>query len=83
MYEGMQAATLIEYAPVTLGDRTCICPVHGVVFTKGPAAGAAPDAQNAAVQTEVNDVAFTHYQLPGPAAGAQTNGAAAGPPAQH
>jgi hypothetical protein len=83
MYEGMQAATLIEYAPVTLGDRTCICPVHGVVFTKGPAAGAAPDAQNAAVQTEVNDVAFTHYQLPGPAASAQTNGAAAGPPAQH
>jgi hypothetical protein len=83
MYEGMQAATLIEYAPVTLGDHTCICPVHGVVFTKGPATGAAPDAQNAPVQTQVNDVAFTHYQLLGSASGAQSNGAAAESPAQH
>lgn len=83
MYEGMQAATVIEYAPVTLGDHTCICPVHGVVFTKGPAAGAAPDAQNAVVQTEVKDVAFTHFQLPGSASSAQTSGAAAGPPVQH
>lgn len=86
MYEGMQAEMLVEYATVTLGDRTCICPVHSVVFTKGPAAGAAPDAQNAQnemVQTEVNDVAFTHYHLPGPASDAQSSGAAPSAPASH
>jgi hypothetical protein len=79
MFQGMQLATLVEYAPVALGDRTCVCPVHGVVYTKGPAGGAATDTQNAQnemVQTQVNDVAFTHYRLPGPAPDAHASAAA-------
>jgi hypothetical protein len=79
MYEGMQAATVVEYATVTLGDHICICPVHSVLFSRGPAAGAAPDAQNGMVQTQVSDVAFERYLLPGSVSSAQTSGAAAVP----
>ena len=63
-YQTLQTAVLVEYAPVTIGDRTYICPVHGVAFSKAPVAGATPDAQGAVtVQTQLNDVAFTQYHL--------------------
>jgi hypothetical protein len=63
-YQSMQTAVLVEYTPVTIGDRTYICPVHGVAFSKAPVAGAAPDAQGSVtMQTQLNDVAFTHYHL--------------------
>jgi hypothetical protein len=80
MYEGMQSATLVEYAAVALGDGSCTCPVHGVALTKGPAAAAVPDAQNAPVQTQLSDVEFTDYRLSGSAPDASPGGAT---PAAH
>jgi hypothetical protein len=65
LYQSMQTAILVEYAPVTIGDRTYICPVHGVAYSKVPVAGATPDAQSGSVtvQTQMNDVVFTKYHL--------------------
>ena len=64
-YEAMQTATLVEYAPVMIGEQSYICPVRGVAFSKVPVAhGAAPQEGSAVnVQTQVNDVAFTQYHL--------------------
>jgi hypothetical protein len=64
-YQSMQTAMQVEYAPVAIGDHTYICPVHGVAYSKLPVAGSTPDAQNGTVtvQTQLNDVVFTHYHL--------------------
>jgi hypothetical protein len=64
-YQMMQTAILVEYAPVTIGEQSYICPVHGVAFSKVPSVhGAAAQAGSANdVKTEVNDVAFTQYHL--------------------
>jgi hypothetical protein len=61
----MRTEILVEYAPVAFGDRTCFCPVHGVTYSKVPVARPAQDPQGSTltVQTQVNDVAFTHYHL--------------------
>jgi hypothetical protein len=85
MYEGMQNAVQVDYAPVTLGDRNCICPVHSVALNKSPVGGAAADAQNATMQTHVSDVVFSDYHLPGPGAAgaapaASANGASPASP---
>jgi hypothetical protein len=62
-YEGMKTAILVEYAPVEIGAQTYICPVRGVAYSKIPVpnATAIPDAVT--VQTQLNDVTFTHYHL--------------------
>jgi hypothetical protein len=63
-FQSMQTAILVEYAPVEIGDRTYICPVHGVAYSKVPTGAGASDAQGAVtVQTQLNDVAFTQYHL--------------------
>jgi hypothetical protein len=64
-YQTMQTAILVEYAPVEIGDRTYICPVHSVAFSKVPVAGAPQDAHSGTitVQTQMNDVSFTQYHL--------------------
>jgi len=64
-YEMMQTALQVEYGPVTIGDRSFICPTHGVAYSKVPVAGAAAEPQGSmvTVQTQLNDVAFTHYHL--------------------
>ena len=69
--EGLRAAIAVEYAPVAIGDRNCVCPVRGVAFSRIPApiAGAAsrtqetPDPSQWAIKTHLNDVAFTGYQV--------------------
>jgi hypothetical protein len=74
-HQAIAMAMLIEYAPVTMGGHTYICPVHGVAYSKVPlttlgpvqgaasgpvpAAGAWPATQNA-VQM-LNDTVFTQY----------------------
>jgi hypothetical protein len=82
----MRAAILVEYAPVEIGDRSCNCPVHGVAFSKVPVAGAKPEPSSSAVevQTQLNDVTFTHYhqfgseaRIVGNGSGANTGGAPA------
>lgn len=64
-HETMQTALLVEYAPVEIGDRTYMCPVHGVAFSKTPVGNAAAQTQNSTVtvQTQLNDVTFTQYHL--------------------
>ncbi len=59
-HAGLLAAILVEFAPVTIAGRTVICPVHGVAFSRFPAPNAAP-GPTVPLQTELNDVAFTHY----------------------
>jgi hypothetical protein len=64
-YQAVQTATLVEYAPVTIGEQSYICPVHGIAFSKiavaHEAAAQAGSAVN--VQTHLNDVVFTQYHL--------------------
>lgn len=62
-YETLGAAMLVEYAPVPIGERTCICPVHGVAYSKTPIENGGQAAQNSAVmvQTQLNDVTFAQY----------------------
>jgi hypothetical protein len=64
-FETMQTAILVEYGAVTIGDRTYICPTHGVAYSKVPVAGAVaePQGSTVTVQTQLNDVAFTQYHL--------------------
>ncbi len=64
-YQATQTATMVEYAMVAIGDRSYICPVHGVAFSKVPVGGPAQDAQSSTVtmQTQLNDVTFTQYHL--------------------
>jgi hypothetical protein len=64
-YQAMQTAILVEYAPVTIGEQSYICPVRGVAFTKVPVAhdAAAQAGSAVSVQTQLNDVAFTQYHL--------------------
>ena len=69
--EGLRAAIAVEYAPVAIGDRNCMCPVRGVAFSRipTPSAGAAsrtqatPDPSQWPIKTHLNDVAFRQYQV--------------------
>ena len=66
-----RAAIAVEYAPVTIGDRSYICPVKGIALSKiqVPPAGMAGDRYGPAqldrslwpLQTDLNNVAFSHY----------------------
>jgi len=67
-YNGMQTALMVEYAPVTIGGRSYVCPVRGVAFSELPmtsatARGGISDVPAVTVQTQLNDVAFTQYHL--------------------
>jgi hypothetical protein len=60
-------ALLVEYAPVSIGGSSYICPVRGVAFSKKPVPGRPEEKHDANVpalmRTQLNDVAFTHYHL--------------------
>jgi hypothetical protein len=63
-YEIVQAALLVEYAPVTIGARTYVCPVHSVALSRMPTvASYSGELQAASLQTQVNDVSFKDYHL--------------------
>jgi hypothetical protein len=74
-HETMQTAVVVEFAPVTIGDRSYICPVRGVAFSKVPVASPIgnPTGMSAPMQTQLNDVAFTHYHVFGSEARIVTN----------
>ena len=61
----VQAQLLVEYAPVALGDRSYVCPVRGVAIIKMPTSAdrALQRADAPALQTYLNDEAFTQYHL--------------------
>lgn len=64
-WETVGTGILVDYGPVAIGDRTYICPLRGVALSKMPVMqtpGAAP-APVSALQTRLNDVAFTNYHL--------------------
>lgn len=58
----MRMAIVVEYAPVTIGDRSYVCPVKAVAFSKirVPTAGTT-DESSWPVQTGLNDIAFAQY----------------------
>jgi len=61
-HQAMRAAVMVEYAPVTIGDRSYLCPARAVAFTKTPMpVVGATDESEWPVQTELNDVVFTNY----------------------
>lgn len=62
-HEMMRTAIEVEYAPVEIGGRTCTCPVHGVAFSKTPVGSVRIESPGTLpeIQTQLNDVAFTHY----------------------
>jgi len=64
-HETMQTAIVVEFAPLTIGDRSYICPVKGVAFSKTPVPSASVPAGDSPgpMQTQLNDVAFTHYHV--------------------
>jgi hypothetical protein len=69
-YQQVRTAMMVEYAPVAIGDKTYICPVQGVALSRFPVPGSTnlslssiPVSGPASMQTQLNDVAFTHYHL--------------------
>jgi hypothetical protein len=63
-YQVVQAAILVEYASVVIGDHTYICPVRGVALSKmPPIVSTTGKLQVAFLQTELNEVAFKDYHL--------------------
>ena len=62
MPQQYQAALVVEYGPVVLGDRSYVCPVRSINLSREPLAG-----ESAAVapmlRTSLNDVSFTDYHL--------------------
>jgi len=60
--EPYQAALVVEYGPVVLGDRTYICPLRSVDLSREPLAGE-KSAAAATLRTSLNDVSFTDYHL--------------------
>jgi hypothetical protein len=63
-YQAAQAAILVEYAPVAIGERTYICPIKGVALSKMPVATSNDsELQNAPLQTQLNDVSFKDFHL--------------------
>jgi hypothetical protein len=63
-YDSMRTAIAVEYAPVAIGEQTYVCPVRSTAYSKIPVGGAVPGADGSVmVQTQLNDVEFTHYHL--------------------
>ncbi|MGH9561178.1 MAG: hypothetical protein ACRD3S_06960, partial [Terracidiphilus sp.] len=67
--EGQRAAIRLDYAPVMIGHRSCICPVKGVALSRipVPAKGAMNgnegehDESSWPLQAHLNDVTYSHY----------------------
>ncbi len=60
----VHVAVRVDYGPVAIGDRTYICPVKGVAFSRMPVAINPWDASGVApppLETRLNDIMFTNY----------------------
>ncbi len=68
-HEAERAAIEVDYAPVTIGDRSFIFPVKGVALSRiqVPAKGAkngsggAQDESSWPLQSHLNDITYSHY----------------------
>ena len=65
-----QAATVIEYGPVVIGDRKFVCPLRSMNLYEGPAESGPPPSELPTTVTEallptgtlyVNETSFTNY----------------------
>ncbi|HSY03202.1 MAG TPA: hypothetical protein VK819_13645 [Acidobacteriaceae bacterium] len=64
--QAIEAAITVEYGPVSIGNKTPICPLKGVALSRMPILrlwdpGVTPSAP--IYQTHLNDVAFSDYHL--------------------
>ncbi|HWE86216.1 MAG TPA: hypothetical protein VG267_14840 [Terracidiphilus sp.] len=62
----VQAANIqVEYGSVEIGGKPYICPVHAIALSKVPIIRTRAKGQNlvAPLQTQVNDVSFSQYQV--------------------
>jgi hypothetical protein len=64
-FQASEAALLVEYGPVQIGNATYTCPVRGVALSKFPEVDTPPVPGGHAYQplTMVNDVTFTEYHV--------------------
>ncbi len=64
-HELVQAAVVVEYAPVAIGERSYICPARGVAFFRAPIhiAGKPQTGPAILVELEMNEVRFTQYHV--------------------
>ena len=61
-HEAIRASIAVDYAPVTIGDRSYICPVRAVAFSEIPVPTVSgTGGESVPVQINLNDVAFTRY----------------------
>jgi VWFA-related protein len=61
-HQAMRAAMAVDYAPVTIGNGSFICPVRAVAFSEIPVPTVGGTNEDSApVQINLNDVAFTQY----------------------
>lgn len=63
-HDNLQAKIAVEYAPVSMGDRSYICPVRGMAYTKLDVRPVGLSSMGAAVaHIKLNDVTFSDYRL--------------------
>ena len=63
-FQPSQAAMLVEYGPVQIGNATYTCPIKGVGLSLVPNATTGNGGQSSyPLQTFVNDVTFTEYHV--------------------
>lgn len=69
-YRQAQAAMMVEYAPVAIGNNSFICPIEAVAVSTfevpGPtnlSLSSLPVSGPLVMLTQLNDVSFTHYHL--------------------
>lgn len=61
-YQAIRAAIEVEYAPVSIGDRSYVCPVKGIALSKMPV-DASQRGPQALMQTRLNEIQFKDYHL--------------------
>jgi hypothetical protein len=64
-HQDLQTGIMVEYGPVTIGDRPYFCPVHGVAYSVGPVygRGAGKLEKLPLTQIHLNDISFARYHL--------------------
>jgi len=63
-HEGVETAIMVEYAPVSIGGTTYICPVKGVALSKMPVeTPSGNEVRPPVMQTRLNDIEFMQYHL--------------------
>lgn len=64
-YHGLATAVMLEYGPVTIGGKSCNCPIRGVAYSKVPlfARRGGTNVKLPFTRTRLNDIRFSGYHL--------------------